>query len=98
MYRDISVLTDRVKDIEGHLERIAQALEGLAEVLSDHPIQVEFKPGSELERAADYLQTIATVLDEDNLNVRALLLPDQAPIKVMSVPDTTIIETKTRRI
>lgn len=71
-----------VRFIEGHLDRIAHALEGLVEVLADRAVQIEFKPGSELERISDSLDVVAKVMNDGNVNVRALLLADEEPIKV----------------
>lgn len=82
--RDIAVLADRVKDIEGHLARIAQALEDLVTIHTDRDSRIMKSP-EVFERISDSLETVAKVLDEDNLNVRALLLPDEQPIKVRRV-------------
>ena len=94
MYRDIGIMTDRVKDIEGHLERIAQALEDLVTIHTDRDARIQKSP-EVFERISDSLETIAKVLDEDNLNVRALLLPDEAPIAIRTRGDDTVSVVRT---
>ena len=94
MYRDIGIMTDRVKDIEGHLERIAQALEEMLAVFSDMDARARKSP-EVFERVSDSLETIAKVLDEDNLNVRALLLPDEQPITIRTRGDDTVSVVRT---
>lgn len=82
-YRDVSVLTDRVKDIEGHLERIAQALEDLTTIHSDRDTREQKSP-EVFERISDSLETVAAACVGGNFQVRALLLPEyDQPLKVV---------------
>lgn len=86
MIRDISTIADRMKSIDESLQALVACIEGLVSAVESKSIGVEVTGLPDvIERISDSVEIVSEACTGGNFQVRALLLPDDAPVDVRLV-------------